>query len=103
MKGKKFDQDKIPLEIMPFEALEEVAKVMSLGAKKYGRHNWRGGMLWSRLAGASLRHVFSWLKGDDKDPETGLSHLAHAACCLLFLITYELQGLGEDDRYVRDK
>lgn len=62
-----------------------------------GRSNWRKGMLWSRLADAALRHLLKWVSGSRVDEETGLSHLAHAMCCLMFLLNYEQTGLGEDD------
>lgn len=95
----KFDSSKIPLELLPPEALVEIAKVLAFGAKKYSAWNWAKGFAWSRLAGAALRHLFAWLGGEDKDPESGLSHLSHCACCLLFLISHELRGLGDDDRF----
>lgn len=97
--GLKYDTGKVPLELLPPEALIEIAKVLAFGAEKYGRHNWRKGMAWSRLAGAILRHLFAWMQGEDKDPESGLSHLAHAGCDILFLMSYEINGIGEDDRY----
>lgn len=97
--GVKYDAGKTRLEILPFEALEEIAKVMELGAVKYGSHNWLKGMQWSKLAGAALRHLFAWITSEDNDPETGLSHLSHAGCCVLFLITYEKRGIGVDNRY----
>ena len=40
------------------------------------------------------RHIFAWWGGEDKDPETGFSHLAHAACCLLFLMEFQRNGWG---------
>jgi hypothetical protein len=98
--GTKNDADKPRLALLPFEALVEVSKVLSFGANKYEVHNWRKGFKWTRLIDAALRHVFAWVVGEDKDPETGLSHLAHAVCGLLFLLTYELRGGGVDDRYV---
>lgn len=94
----KFDGGKTRLELLPFDALSEVADVLAFGAQKYGPHNWCGGMQWSRLIGAALRHIFAWAMGQDKDPETGLSHLAHAGCCILFLLAYQRRGVGEDDR-----
>lgn len=96
--ANKFDAEKVPLDLLPFAALEEVAAVLALGAGKYGRYNWRGGMDWCRLLGACLRHLFAWAKREEADPESGLSHLAHAACCILFLIDYEKRGAGQDDR-----
>jgi len=96
----KFDGDKIRMELLPTHALEEIGKVMTFGAKKYDDENWRGGMSWKRLVGAALRHLFAWSSGENTDPESGLSHLSHAACCLAFLITYEKTSTGTDDRYV---
>jgi hypothetical protein len=96
--GLKFDQEKNRVDLLPVDALEEIAKVLTHGAIKYGDRNWELGMKWSRPYGALLRHMFSWFKGEENDPETGLSHLAHAGCCVLFLLTYHLRKVGEDDR-----
>ena len=97
--GIKFDKGKNRLELLPWEALVEVGKIVTFGANKYGDYNWLKGMAWSRFYGASLRHLASWINGEDKDSETNLSHLAHAACCILFLLSYELLNIGEDDRW----
>lgn len=98
--GMKFDGDKPMLALLPMEALEEVGKVLTFGAQKYDAHNWRKGFVWSRLLSAALRHTFAFVRGEDKDPETGLSHLAHAVCCLLFLISFTKTKAGTDDRYI---
>lgn len=98
--GTKHDSEKIRLELLPIEALEEISKVLGKGAIKYDDWNWAKGMAWLRLVGACLRHLFAFIRGENNDPETGLSHLAHAGCCILFLLTYVLKGLGKDDRHV---
>jgi len=94
--GTKFDQDKPRMDLLDPKALTEVAKVMTFGAKKYGDHNWRGGLRYSRFIAASLRHIMAYLGGEDTDQETGLSHIAHAMCCLMMLL-----GTSKDldDRY----
>lgn len=97
--GKKYDQDKPRLELFPSIAIEEISKVLTFGAKKYESWNWAHGLKWSRLAGAALRHLFAWLRGEDKDPETGLSHLAHLGCCVVFLIHLEQTRPDLDDRF----
>lgn len=94
----KADAEKVRLELLPIRAITEVGKVLTFGGKKYGADNWRLGMQWRRLIGAAFRHLFAFARGEDRDPETGLPHLAHATCCLLFLLTYQLEGLGHDDR-----
>ena len=94
----KFDTGKLPLDLLPIDALAEIAKVLRFGAEKYTRNNWRGGFAYSRVFGAMLRHLFAWWGGCDNDPETGLSHLAHAGCCMLFLLHFIRAGTGTDDR-----
>ena len=98
-KALKFDEEKNRLELLSTDAIEEIGKVLTFGAKKYDDHNWRKGFKWSRLIGATIRHLFAWMRGEDKDKETGLSHLAHAGCCIMFLLEHEKKGLGIDDRY----
>lgn len=98
-KAIKHDQNKAPFDLLPSKALEEVAMVFKHGAIKYSPNNWRKGFIWSRLIAASLRHVFSFNSGEDTDPETKLSHIAHATACLLMLLEHQKLNLGKDDRY----
>lgn len=96
----KHDTGKLPFELIPAAALSQVVGVLNFGAGKYTPNNWRTpGFKWGRLLGATLRHLFAFIGGEDKDPETGYSHLAHAACCVLFLLEHQTIGLGEDDRH----
>lgn len=97
--GTKHDQGKEPMSLLSPVALQEMARVLAFGAKKYDPHNWRKGFMWSRLSDASLRHIFKWLNGEDVDPESGVSHIAHAAVNLMMILEHEVKGLGEDDRY----
>lgn len=99
--GIKFDTEKAPMALIPSEALEEIAKALAFGEKRYGSWNWAAGMSWSRLASAALRHLFAWLKGETYDPDSGLNHLSHCACNLLFLITSQKNNWGTDDRHKR--
>lgn len=95
----KYDSEKNLLQLLPFSALEEVGKCLTYGANKYEPNNWRGGFKWTRLLGSTLRHLFAWSRGIDTDEESGLSHLAHAATNILFLLEHVTEGLGTDDRY----
>ena len=97
--GTKNDDGKTELGLLPFAPIEEVAKVLGYGAKKYQKYNYKGGFEYTRLIGAALRHLFAFARGQDKDPETGLSHVAHAVCNLLFLLDQQIAGTGTDDRF----
>jgi len=96
----KFDTDKPQMELLDPYALEQIAAVMTFGAKKYAAHNWRQGFKFSRLIGAAFRHLSAYTRGEDKDPESGLSHLAHLGCCVMFLIWHDKFKKELDDRYV---
>lgn len=98
LRANKHDQDKVRLELLPPELLTEIGKILTFGATKYAPRNWEKGMEWGRVYGALLRHLNAWWGGEHNDPETGESHLAHAGCCIAFLIAYEQRAIGEDDR-----
>jgi hypothetical protein len=98
-KGIKHDQEKPDPSLISAQALMEVAKVMSYGAKKYGANNWRKGIVMSRIIGACLRHLYAYMAGEDKDPESGLPHLSHFAASALFLLHFHVTDAKLDDRY----
>lgn len=95
----KYDGGKPRVDLLPSAPLLAIAEVLGFGADKYAAHNWRKGMDYSRLIGAAYRHLMAYNDGQDKDPESGLSHLAHAGCCILFLLEQEAKGTGTDDRF----
>jgi hypothetical protein len=95
----KFDGGKLPLHLLSTEAMNQTAAVLAFGAQKYAAHNWRKGFVWSRPLSAAMRHITAFNAGEDKDPESGLSHLAHAACCIMFLLEFEKTHKELDDRY----
>lgn len=96
--GVKYDAGKIRTDLVPVEGITAVADILGVGAKKYAARNWEQGMDWSRPYGAALRHLFAWWGGEKVDPDTGRSHLWHAATNIFFLICYEQWGKGKDDR-----
>ncbi len=97
--GTKFDTNKVPMHLLSTVALIEVSKALDFGRQRYGEHNWRGGLKFSRLLGAALRHIFAYLGGESKDPDSGLSHIAHAVTTLMFLLEFEVTKPELDDRY----
>lgn len=101
-KDLKQDTMKLRYDLVPAEALEELVKVYTFGAKKYEAHSWEAGMKVSRIYAALFRHMLAWWTGEDTDKESGLSHLAHAAWNAIALLTYAKRGMHEtDDRPFR--
>lgn len=101
--GNKYDSGKPRMDLVRPEFVEGVADVLGFGAAKYASWNWAKGIHYSRLIAAAERHINAFKKGEDLDPESGLSHLYHASCCLMFLSCFEewKDSQGLDDRYKR--
>lgn len=98
-KAKKFDQGKPRLSLLPTHAIMEAAGVMTFGAQKYGDKNWmQGDMRVTRLWDAAVRHMVAFFHGEDTDPESGKSHLAHAICNMSMIHEIIRIGCGQDDR-----
>lgn len=97
--GTKYDEGKPMMSLIDPYVLTEMARVLTFGAKKYDPDNWRKGFNLRRILDACLRHITAWSSGQDLDEETGLSHLAHAMCCLMFLMWLYKFRPELDDRY----
>ena len=94
--GKKYDDGKLRYDLLPVEALQEVVKVFSEGAKKYGDRNWEKGIVYHRLYAASQRHLAQFLMGRPLDDELSTHHVANAVVNLLMLLQFELEGRGKE-------
>ena len=87
--GIKFDDDKPDYSLIPPNALEDAVKVLTIGAKKYDRHNWKKlDNIDDRYFAAAQRHLWALQKGETFDEETGIHHGAHAICCIMFLVEF---------------
>ena len=96
--GRKFDGEKPRMYLLPPKAIQEVAKVLTFGAQKYDEDNWKKlDNLQNRYTGASLRHIFAIMDGEELDPETECYHEAHAICCLLFKLEAKLEARSKEE------
>jgi hypothetical protein len=91
--GVKLDGDKPRYDLEQVLATEEVMKVLTYGANKYSADNWRlVPDFEKRYYSASRRHIASYMRGELIDPESGLSHLAHAITCLSYILEIQLEN-----------
>lgn len=97
--GKKFDQDKAPLHMIPEVAIEGMALAFAYGAKKYDRFNYRNGIHYTRLTDSLGRHSLAFLKGEDMDPESGLPHTYHILANAAMIEYMRVYKPEFDDRY----
>jgi hypothetical protein len=89
--GVKYDTGKPEFALMPPISEREVVKVLTAGAQKYSRENWRKVEdAHHRYLSAAGRHINAYKSGELNDPDDGLHHLAHAICCLLFITDLDL-------------
>lgn len=87
--------------LIPKPPLDLLAKVYGFGEKKYAPHNFRKGYEWSKSYDALQRHLAAWWEREENDPESGLSHLGHAAFHVFALIVFssDKRYSEYDDRY----
>lgn len=126
-KFQKFDNDKVPLSLIDTDAMEELAKVLDFGAKKYARDNWREAFRCSdeeviknvyRYLDAAYRHLHAFqdyvdVLATEKDvsivPHIGvdddseLPHIAHAMCNIMFLTVWFKQRLRDYEMWESDE
>lgn len=93
--GMKSDHGKPILGAIPPHAELAVGRVLAFGAEKYARGNWdHVADHENRYMDAALRHLNAHRRGELVDGESGESHLAHAACCILFLLDKQERAGG---------
>lgn len=102
--GRKNDEGKRRWNLMPWNAVEEVVKVLEFGAYKYGRNTWKyESNARMRYFDVAMRHLLAWKNKDERtdkdkcDEESGLPHLAHAACCILFMLAIDKKEVEDDN------
>jgi len=98
IEGKKFDQNKLRLDLIPASTSEALGRVLTFGANKYEDHNWEKGLKWSRVIGALERHIMAIKRREDYDPESGLLHCEHVLANASFLNHFYRTFPEGDDR-----
>lgn len=90
--GVKYDSDKLEYSLIPKGVLNKVISVLGFGSKKYAKDNWmKVDNPKERYYNAAQRHINQWWEGEKYDSETGENHLAHAICCLMFMLWFDNQ------------
>lgn len=90
--GVKHDEHKNRLDLIEPQFIEGVGDVLTFGANKYEPNNWQNvDDAENRYYAAAMRHLLAWRRGEKTDEESGLSHLKHAACNLMFLLHFEME------------
>ena len=95
--GLRLNVGKNRWDLLPLDAVDEVVKVLTVGASKYAARNWERGMAYSICLASALRHIVKRAMGELRDPETGMLHTACAACNLMFLTAYDARGMQQMD------
>jgi len=91
--GRKLDNGKLRWDLLPMDCIEDIVQVLTSGAVKYAPNNWQlveNGK--ERYYAAMMRHLVAHRKGELIDPDSGETHLSHAACCLVFMMWLEKQN-----------
>lgn len=97
--GVKYDSEKPQYSLLPKGVLNKVINVLGFGSKKYAKDNWmKVDNPKERYYNAAQRHITQWWEGEKFDKETGENHLAHAICCLMFMLWFD----NKEDKEVNE-
>ena len=83
--AQRFNTGKPEWSLVDYKALEPMVRVLEMGKKKYSANNWKRGLPTTEICESLLRHLYAYMGGEDTDPESGLSHIAHVQCNAMFL------------------
>ena len=95
--GLRYNQGKMRWDLLPMDALNEVAKVATYGASKYEPRNWEKGLSWSACFASFMRHFYARCTGEVIDPESGCMHTAHMAWNALAILAFDSRDTGTND------
>jgi len=96
--GLRFNKGKLRYDLVEPHAFEDFVQVLTDGANKYFDRNWENGLSWTSVLASLKRHIAAIEKGEDRDPESGRLHIAHAACNVHFLNAFYYTFPQGDDR-----
>lgn len=102
MTGDRFNEGKSQWSLVSFESIEPMVKVLEFGAKKYAPYNWAKGLKVTECTDSMMRHLTAFMKGEDNDPESGISHVGHIMCNAMFLEYMMKNRPDMDDRYKQE-
>lgn len=107
--GIKFDGEKPDYSLIPPFALEELAKLLTFGAKKYAPNNWQKVKPKSRYYAAMARHMNQYMqavlnnnKKEEYDEDSGIHHLICVACNAMFLMEHSTRYSVDEPFYGSD-
>jgi hypothetical protein len=103
--GCKFDEDKLRYDLVPMDALDEVARRFTYGAGKYPvPDNWKNlDNAVERYSAALMRHYSAYRQGEQSDPGApGFSHIGAVAWNALVLVWLDLHGQRPDGEIIQN-
>jgi hypothetical protein len=81
----RFNNGKLPWNLVDLPSFEPMVRVLEFGAKKYAPNNWKKGMPITEIYDSLMRHMIALMSGEDNDPESGLPHIGHIQCNVMFM------------------
>jgi len=102
-RAERYNEGKVDWSQVDLTLLEPMIRVLMYGEKKYHKYNWKKGAPISELIGCLMRHLTSFMDGEDIDKESGQPHLGHAMSNLMMMINTMKNRKELDDRYEEGK
>ena len=96
--ANRYNEGKLQWDLMHLSSFEPMIRVLEFGAKKYEKDQWKKGFPIRQIYNSLIRHMIAFMNGEDNDPESGLPHIGHIQCNIMFM-AYVLENHPHfDDR-----
>lgn len=99
----RHNDGKLPMDLVPTDAIKAMASVLKVGMAKYQKRNWEQGAYFSVPYASLMRHLLAFWEGEDYDQESGELHIAHILTNAAFLLRYYNEFPELDDRPKKEK
>jgi len=95
-KALRYNEGKRKWSLIDYPSLEEMVKVLEMGATKYAPFNWQKGLNREELLESAMRHMVALMNKEEVDQESGISHAGHIMCNMLFYI-----WMHNNDKFIK--
>lgn len=86
MTGSRYNNGKLRWDLVEWNSVEEMLKVLEFGALKYNPQNWKKGLNREEILESTQRHLIKLFQKEELDSESQLHHAGHVMCNMMFYL-----------------
>lgn len=92
MSALRYNEGKLRWDLVDWEGIEEMLKVLEAGAIKYEPENWKKGLNREEILESIQRHLVAVFKGEEIDMDLMTHHMGNIMCNAMFYLYHFRNG-----------